>query len=150
MTEKAAAVGFDWRKPVDVMDKMREEMDELEAELDADDGVVDDRVRAEMGDVLFVMANLARHLGVEPETALQQTNATFMRRFQAMEDRARETGRDFRRWSSRSRMPCGTRSRPRAGRTPEVSSQALKSLPSVESAAQPTAPKNAAKISPHR
>ncbi len=96
MTEKAAAVGFDWRKPLDVMDKMREEMAELEAELDTDDGVVDDRVRAEMGDVLFVMANLARHLGVEPETALQQTNATFMRRFKAMEDRARETGRDFR------------------------------------------------------
>ena len=69
---------------------------ELEAELDTDDGVVDDRVRAEMGDILFVMANLARHLGVEPETALQQTNATFMRRFQAMEDHARETGRDFR------------------------------------------------------
>ncbi|MDX2436096.1 MAG: nucleoside triphosphate pyrophosphohydrolase [Acidobacteriota bacterium] len=96
MTEKAAAVGFDWRKPIDVMDKMREEMGELEAELDADDGVVDDRVRAEMGDVLFVMANLARHLGVEPETALQQTNTTFLRRFQAMEDRARQTSRDFR------------------------------------------------------
>ena len=96
MTEKAAAVGFDWRKPIDVMEKMREEMDELQSELEAGDAVVDDRVRAEMGDILFVMANLARHLGVDPETALQQTNATFMRRFQAMEERAREAGRDFR------------------------------------------------------
>jgi MazG family protein len=96
MTEKAAAVGFDWRKPIDVMDKMREEVAELQSELEANDEVADDRVRAELGDVLFVMANLARHLGVEPETALQQTNATFLRRFRAMEDRARQTGRDFR------------------------------------------------------
>jgi MazG family protein len=96
MTEKAAAVGFDWRKPIDVMDKMREEMGELQTELEAGDHVVDDRVRAEMGDILFVMANLARHLGVEPETALQQTNGTFLRRFRAMEERARKSGRDFR------------------------------------------------------
>jgi MazG family protein len=96
MTEKAAAVGFDWRKPADVMVKMHEEMAELEAELVAGEASANDRVRAEMGDVLFVMANLARHLGVEPETALQGTNATFMRRFQAMEERAQTTGRDFR------------------------------------------------------
>ncbi len=96
MTEKAAAVGFDWRKPANVMDKMREEMGELEAELEIGDAAANDRVRAEMGDVLFVMANLARHLKVEPETALQTTNTTFMRRFQAMEERSRATGRDFR------------------------------------------------------
>ncbi len=99
MTEKAAAVGFDWRKPADVMDKMREEMDELEAELDAGEDVATSRVRAEMGDVLFVMANLARHLGVEPETALQSTNASFKRRFETMEDRSRTMGRDFREMS---------------------------------------------------
>jgi MazG family protein len=95
MTEKAAAVGFDWRKPSDIMVKMHEEMAELEAELAVSETSANDRVRAELGDVLFVMANLARHLGVEPETALQGTNARFMRRFQAMEDRARATGRDF-------------------------------------------------------
>jgi MazG family protein len=99
MTEKAAAIGFDWRKPADVMDKMREEMNELEAELDSADDVVMDRVRAEMGDVLFVMANLARHLGVEPETALQSTNASFKRRFEKMEERSRRTERDFREMS---------------------------------------------------
>ena len=96
MTEKAAAVGFDWRKPADVMVKMREEMAELEAELERDEAVTNQRVRAEMGDVLFVMANLARHLGVEPETALQGANATFMGRFQAMEERALASGRNFR------------------------------------------------------
>ena len=96
MTEKAAAVGFDWRKPADVMGKMREEMDELEVELSAGEDAATDRVRAEMGDVLFVMANLARHLGVEPETALQETNAKFKSRFQAMEARSREMGRDLR------------------------------------------------------
>jgi MazG family protein len=96
MTEKAAAVGFDWRKPKDVMVKMREEMAELEVELEAGQSASTERVRAEMGDVLFVMANLSRHLGVEPETALQGTNTTFMRRFQAMEQRALASGRNFR------------------------------------------------------
>ena len=96
MTEKAAAVGFDWRKPADVMVKMHEEMAELEEELEKGEASANQRVRAEMGDVLFVMANLARHLGVEPETALQGTNSTFMRRFQAMEERARAMGKDFR------------------------------------------------------
>jgi MazG family protein len=96
MTEKAAAVGFDWRKPADVMVKMHEEMAELEAELESGEVAANERIRAEMGDVLFVMANLARHLGVEPETALQGTNTTFMRRFQAMEERALATDRNFR------------------------------------------------------
>ncbi len=96
MTEKAAAVGFDWRKPLDVMAKMREEMDELEAELSQGAGAANGRVRSEMGDVLFVMANLARHLGVEPETALQEANAKFKRRFQAMEKRTRELGHNLR------------------------------------------------------
>jgi MazG family protein len=96
MTEKAAAIGFDWRKPADVMDKMREEMDELENELVKGAEAASGRIRAEMGDVLFVMANLARHLGVEPETALQQTNTTFKRRFESMEAQARERGEDFR------------------------------------------------------
>jgi len=96
MTEKAAAVGFDWRRPRDVMAKLHEEVAELEAELDGLIAADADHVRAEMGDVLFVMANLARHLGVEPETALQGTNAKFLRRFQAMEAEARARGRGLR------------------------------------------------------
>ena len=96
MTEKAAAVGFDWRKPADVMIKMREEMDELEQELDDGGGAASERARDEMGDVLFVMANLARHLGVEPETALQRTNTSFKRRFESMEAQARARGDNLR------------------------------------------------------
>ena len=96
MTEKAAAVGFDWRKPGDVMVKMREEMAELEHELDEGGGPPSERARDEMGDVLFVMANLARHLGVEPETALQRTNTTFKRRFETMEALARARGEHLR------------------------------------------------------
>ena len=52
-----------------------------------------DRIRSEMGDVLFVMANLARHLGVEPETAMQETNSRFLRRFQGVEALAKKAGR---------------------------------------------------------
>jgi ATP diphosphatase len=99
MTEKASAAGFDWRRPSDVMSKLHEEVAELEAELERLEGEAPDRVRQELGDVLFVMANLARHLGVEPETALQETNAKFKRRFQAMEARARAEGRRFREMS---------------------------------------------------
>jgi MazG family protein len=93
MTEKAAAVGFDWRRPRDVIAKLHEEVAELEAELDRLEAADTDLVRHEMGDVLFVIANLARHLGVEPETALQATNAKFKRRFQAMEGLARAAGK---------------------------------------------------------
>ena len=96
MTEKAAAVGFDWRRPHDVMAKLHEEVAELETALDGMLAAGADEVRDEMGDVLFVMANLARHLGVEPETALQGTNAKFLRRFQAMEADARTRGRTLR------------------------------------------------------
>lgn len=92
MTEKAAAVGFDWRRARDVIAKLHEEVAELEAELDGMLAAGADQVRDEMGDVLFVMANLSRHLGVEPETALQGTNAKFLRRFQSMEVAARTRG----------------------------------------------------------
>lgn len=93
MTEKAAAVGFDWRRPHDVIAKLHEEVSELEEELQRLEAAEVERVRHEMGDVLFVIANLARHLGVEPETALQATNAKFKRRFQEMESRARAAGK---------------------------------------------------------
>jgi MazG family protein len=93
MTSKAAAVGFDWQRPRDVIAKLREEVDELEAEVAHLEEADPDRVRGEMGDVLFVLANLARHLGVEPETALQETNAKFLDRFRIMERCAREAGR---------------------------------------------------------
>ncbi len=95
MTEKAAALGFDWRRPADVIGKLREEVAELQAELEGE-AADHQRVRDEMGDVLFVMANLARHLGVEPETALQEANAKFMRRFRQVEIKAEAAGRTLR------------------------------------------------------
>ena len=93
MTQKAAAVGFDWDRPGDVIDKLKEEVAELEAEVRSGEEVSINRVRGEMGDVLFVMANLARHLGIEPETALGETNAKFQSRFRGVEKRARVVGR---------------------------------------------------------
>jgi len=96
MTEKASAVGFDWRRPHDVMVKLHEEVAELEVELDRLEGETHEQVREELGDVLFVMANLARHLGVEPETALQRANAKFKTRFESMEAIAQERGESFR------------------------------------------------------
>lgn len=96
MTEKAAAVGFDWRRPRDVMAKLHEEVAELEVELDRLEDTTIENVREELGDVLFVMANLARHLGVEPETALQRANAKFKARFESMEKIAKERGEAFR------------------------------------------------------
>jgi len=96
MTEKAAALGFDWKRSADVLHKLHEEVEELEAEVRSEDPSALDRVRGELGDVLFVMANLARHLGVEPETALQGTNEKFLRRFRAMEEAAAVEGRSLR------------------------------------------------------
>jgi MazG family protein len=93
MTQKAAAVGFDWSKAEDVVEKLHEEVAELEAEVRSRDEKTAGRVKAEMGDVLFVMANIARHLGVEPETALQATNAKFDRRFREVEAGARKAGK---------------------------------------------------------
>jgi tetrapyrrole methylase family protein / MazG family protein len=97
ITEKAAALGFDWEHVADVMAKLEEEVRELAAELRSDGGESgEQRVREELGDVLFVMANLARQLGVDPEAALQGANAKFARRFGAMERLAEERGVAFR------------------------------------------------------
>lgn len=94
---RAARVGFDWDSFAPVIAKIREELDELEAELKdhtapAVTGNVPDAVKDEMGDVLFALANLARHLEVEPEDALKRTNAKFRRRFAAIEAEATRRG----------------------------------------------------------
>ncbi len=87
--ERAARVGFDWERPEQVAQKVREEMAEVEA------AATPEEVEAEMGDLLFAVANWARHLGVEPESALAKANARFARRFRAMEERAKERGLDL-------------------------------------------------------
>jgi ATP diphosphatase len=79
---KASSVGFDWNDARAVLDKLREELGEIEDALDAGD---QEGVRDEVGDMLFALANLARHLDVDPERALAGTNAKFQRRFAAIE-----------------------------------------------------------------
>ncbi len=87
---KAGAVGFDWNDPRAVLAKMREEIGEIEAALD---GGAQDEIAGEIGDLLFVIANLARHMAVDPEAALQGTNAKFRRRFAYVERRLAEQGK---------------------------------------------------------
>ena len=82
LQRRAARVGFDWPRPEPVLDKLREEVHELAEEVAGDGGR--DRLRAELGDVLFTVVNLARHLDVEPEGALVEANARFEQRFRAM------------------------------------------------------------------
>jgi ATP diphosphatase len=78
---KAGKVGFDWNDPREVLRKIREEADEIEAELDKAPG----DAAAEVGDLLFAAVNLARHLDADPEAVLRQTNRKFERRFAAIE-----------------------------------------------------------------
>jgi ATP diphosphatase len=78
---KASKVGFDWNDPREVLRKIREEADEIEAELDR----APDDAAAEVGDLLFAAVNLARHLNADPEAVLRQTNRKFERRFAAIE-----------------------------------------------------------------
>ncbi len=84
LQEKASTVGFDWNDPRAVLAKLREEIGEIEVELDAQD-VTGQRVADEIGDLLFAVVNLARHVGTDPEQALRGTNAKFERRFAAIE-----------------------------------------------------------------
>jgi ATP diphosphatase len=90
LQQKAGKVGFDWNDARAVIAKLREEMDEIEAELDAG---AEDKVAGEVGDLLFAVANLARHLAVDPEAALRAANAKFERRFAHIEARLGAEGR---------------------------------------------------------
>jgi len=82
LQRRASRVGFDWNDPRAVLNKIREEADEIEAALDRNDT---DELTAETGDLLFALVNLARHVGADPEAALRTTNAKFERRFAYIE-----------------------------------------------------------------
>jgi ATP diphosphatase len=82
LQKRAARVGFDWPSTDEVLAKIAEESAEL---VEARDTLGPDEIEEEMGDLLFVMANLARHMGVDPEAALRRANAKFTRRFRAIE-----------------------------------------------------------------
>ncbi len=90
---KAAKVGFDWPSVVPVLAKVREEIAELEAELMPLGGGNKARIEEEFGDLIFVMANLARHLEIDPEAALRAANHKFTRRFQGVEALLRDSGK---------------------------------------------------------
>lgn len=90
--EKAANVGFDWDNTADVVDKVREEIAEFEAERTADNK---EAMEEEFGDILFSLANLGRHLGINPENALEKSNQKFIRRFNKVEAETLREGRDM-------------------------------------------------------
>lgn len=83
LQQKAGQVGFDWNDPMAVLAKISEEAEEIAVEIAADKRV---EAGAEVGDLLFAVVNLARHLGVDPEAVLRNTNQKFERRFAAIED----------------------------------------------------------------
>ena len=85
---KAAKVGFDWPNVEGLFDKLQEEITELKAELSPNAEKNSIAVEEELGDLLFTVVNLARHLKIDPESALRATNAKFRRRFRSMESAA--------------------------------------------------------------
>ena len=90
LQKRAARVGFDWPSTTDVLDKIVEESREL---VEARETLPQDKIEEEYGDLLFVMANLGRHLGLDPEAALRRANAKFTRRFEAVEAKLAERGK---------------------------------------------------------
>ncbi len=90
--EKVAGVGFDWENSNQVWEKVQEELEEFKIELDASNKV---SMEKEFGDVLFSLINYARSIGINPENALELTNKKFIRRFQFLEDKAKEMKRSL-------------------------------------------------------
>jgi len=88
--DKVKGVGFDWEEPHQVWDKVQEELQELQEEVNAGN---QDKIEAEFGDVLFSMINYARFLKVNPEDALERTNKKFIKRFIYLESKASELGK---------------------------------------------------------
>jgi nucleoside triphosphate diphosphatase len=92
LTKRAAKVGFDWQEVDRIFDKLEEEVVELKEAIKSDDA---EHISEEIGDLLFVVVNLARRLDVEPETALKKTNIKFRRRFKFIEKELALTGKSL-------------------------------------------------------
>lgn len=90
--DKVAGVGFDWEEPQQVIEKLKEELEELQAEIQVMD---QDKMEAEFGDVLFSMINYARFLKINPEDALERTNKKFIKRFRYLEEKAKEKNKSL-------------------------------------------------------
>ena len=95
--DKVANVGFDWEKREDVWAKVKEEIAEFEAELTNErmNELTNERVEAEFGDLLFALINAARLYKIKPDNALEQTNLKFIRRFNYVESKAKENGKEL-------------------------------------------------------
>lgn len=89
--EKARGVGFDWEEPHQVLDKVKEELEELDREIR--EHSLKEKIEDEFGDLLFALVNYSRFIDINPEDALERTNRKFIRRFQYLEEKARENGR---------------------------------------------------------
>lgn len=94
--EKVRAVGFDWEERSQVWDKVKEELTELEREIEKSDAA---NTEAEFGDLLFSLVNAARLYGIDPETALERTNQKFIKRFRYLEEETRKQGRSLKEMS---------------------------------------------------
>jgi MazG family protein len=92
LTKRAARVGFDWPQVDQVFDKLTEEIDEVHEAIAENDS---QHIEEEIGDVLFVLANLARKLNIDPETALRNANQKFERRFRSVEENIKASGQDI-------------------------------------------------------
>lgn len=90
--DKVAGVGFDWEHPNQVFEKVKEELSELQFEVNKND---QGKIESEFGDVLFSMINYARFLKVNPENALERTNKKFIQRFQYLESKSKEIGKSL-------------------------------------------------------
>ncbi|MFL1896129.1 nucleoside triphosphate pyrophosphohydrolase [Aquimarina sp. 2-A2] len=90
--DKVAGVGFDWEEPQQVFEKVKEELNELQQEV-SENNV--DKMEAEFGDVLFSMINYARFLKINPEDALERTNKKFIKRFQYLEQKAKQLNKSL-------------------------------------------------------
>ncbi len=99
LSTKAARVGFDWKELEDIFAKLEEEVGELRSAIQTHSSSNNEadhtRIREELGDLLFAVTNIARHLKVEPEAALKLTNRKFRRRFGYIEQQLRERGQTF-------------------------------------------------------
>ena len=89
--DKARGVGFDWKNKEDVWTKVKEEISEVQAEMESKNH---DALEAEFGDLLFSIVNAARLYGIEPDTALERTNKKLTKRFNYLEQKAKEQGKN--------------------------------------------------------
>ena len=95
--EKARGVGFDWEEKAQVWEKVEEEMREFRDEFNkTDDTIIDkDKAEGEFGDLMFSLINYARFIDINPEDALEKTNKKFIKRFQYLESKAKELGKNL-------------------------------------------------------